>query len=365
MMEPLRAEDPRQVGRYRLEARLGVGGMGRVYLGFSPAGRAVAVKVIHPELARDQAFLARFRGEVTAARQVGGVHTAPVIDAGYDEDLPWLASALVAGPSLAEAVTAGGRLLKPPCGGLALDWWKRWRWSMPPGWFTVTSNLPTSCWPLRGLVERCMVKEPAARPALTELMETIAARPASDRATSAASFWPAALTEFISSYQARLAAGTPIGSQSGEGTDHKPTYHPTEAVADRAVLTRGRAPPRSHHGWSGRFPPAKGRDTTSRSALPARRWPSPQATSADRTPGCPSGMPRSGAGLKPLPTPILVASGWSLSALTGRPLPPGTPIRASICGIPQPLSTITFPKPSVWASDLPWTPQNGDRRASR
>ena len=40
-MEPLRPEDPRQVGRYRLEARLGAGGMGRVFLGFSPAGLPV------------------------------------------------------------------------------------------------------------------------------------------------------------------------------------------------------------------------------------------------------------------------------------------------------------------------------------
>ena len=48
-MEPLAAGDPRQTGPYRLQGRLGAGGMGRVFLGFSPAGRAVAVKVVHPE----------------------------------------------------------------------------------------------------------------------------------------------------------------------------------------------------------------------------------------------------------------------------------------------------------------------------
>jgi serine/threonine protein kinase len=69
-MEPLRAEDPRQVGRYRLVARLGAGGMGQVFLGFSPAGRPMAVTVVHPELARDRAFLGRFRQEVAAARRV-------------------------------------------------------------------------------------------------------------------------------------------------------------------------------------------------------------------------------------------------------------------------------------------------------
>jgi Protein kinase domain len=112
-MDPLGEGDPRWVGRYRVQARLGSGGMGRVYLAFSPGGRAVAVKVIHPELARDPAFLARFRQEVAAARKVSGVYTAPVIDAsGGDEDPPWLATAFVPGPSLADAVAERGPL--PP-----------------------------------------------------------------------------------------------------------------------------------------------------------------------------------------------------------------------------------------------------------
>src|SRR5260370_10430446 len=108
-MEPLRAEDPRQVGRYRLEARVGSGGMGQVFLGFSRAGRPTAVKVVHPELARDHAFLSRFRQEVAAARKVSGAYTAAVVDAG-DGDLPWLATTLVVGPSLADAVEQLGPL---------------------------------------------------------------------------------------------------------------------------------------------------------------------------------------------------------------------------------------------------------------
>jgi serine/threonine protein kinase len=56
--------------------------MGCVYLGSSPAGRVVAVKLIHPELAHDEAFRDRFRREVAAARQVSGAYTAPVVDAG-------------------------------------------------------------------------------------------------------------------------------------------------------------------------------------------------------------------------------------------------------------------------------------------
>ena len=107
-MEPLAAGDPRQVGGYRLRARLGAGGMGQVFLGYSPAGRAVAVKVIHRQLATDPEFRTRFRREVAAARAVSGAYTAPVTAAGPDDDPPWLATVFVPGPSLAEAVAAAG-----------------------------------------------------------------------------------------------------------------------------------------------------------------------------------------------------------------------------------------------------------------
>jgi peptide/nickel transport system substrate-binding protein len=83
--------------------------MGRVFLGFSPAGRPVAVKLVHPELARDQAFLSRFKHEVANARRVSGAYTAPVVDAG-DGELPWFATALVVGPSLADTVERLGPL---------------------------------------------------------------------------------------------------------------------------------------------------------------------------------------------------------------------------------------------------------------
>jgi outer membrane protein assembly factor BamB len=105
---PLAADDPRQVGRYRIVARLGHGGMGRVYLGRSPGGRAVAVKVVRPELAEDPAFRRRFDREVRAARRVTGFFTAAVVDADPDGDPPWLATAYVPGLSLAEAVAEHG-----------------------------------------------------------------------------------------------------------------------------------------------------------------------------------------------------------------------------------------------------------------
>jgi hypothetical protein len=68
----------------------------------------VAVKVIRPELAEDPKFIRRFRDKVDAARRVSGFYTAPVVAAGTDEELPWLATAFVPGPSLDEVTTMHG-----------------------------------------------------------------------------------------------------------------------------------------------------------------------------------------------------------------------------------------------------------------
>jgi eukaryotic-like serine/threonine-protein kinase len=110
MMHELQPGDPGLIGPYRLRRRLGAGGMGQVYLGLSPGGRAVAVKVIRADLAQDPEFRARFRREIAVARKVSGLFTAPVIDADVDGPVPWLATEYVSGPSLADAVSEHGPL---------------------------------------------------------------------------------------------------------------------------------------------------------------------------------------------------------------------------------------------------------------
>ena len=117
-MYELAPGDPELIGPYRLRGRLGAGGMGRVYLGLSPGGRSVAVKVIRADLAQDAEFRARFQREVAVARTVSGLFTAPVIDADVDGPVPWLATAYVPGPSLADAVSQHGPL--PAASVLAL-----------------------------------------------------------------------------------------------------------------------------------------------------------------------------------------------------------------------------------------------------
>ncbi|MDQ1023581.1 putative Ser/Thr protein kinase [Streptomyces umbrinus] len=108
--QPLEDGDPRIVGGYRLVARLGSGGMGRVYLSHTPGGRAVAVKVIRPELAENAEFRKRFQAEVAAASRVHGLYTAPVVDSDTEGSVPWCATAYVPGPSLADAIRDHGPL---------------------------------------------------------------------------------------------------------------------------------------------------------------------------------------------------------------------------------------------------------------
>ncbi|SCK05269.1 Serine/threonine protein kinase [Streptomyces sp. WMMB 714] len=107
-MRALEPGDPRSVGDYRLSCRLGAGGMGEVFLGISPGGRRVAVKLVHAELVRQPEFRSRFRREVLANRLVSGAYTAPVLDADPDAPAPWLATSYVPGPSLRQAVTDQG-----------------------------------------------------------------------------------------------------------------------------------------------------------------------------------------------------------------------------------------------------------------
>jgi serine/threonine protein kinase len=78
----------------------------------------VAVKVIRSNLAEDAGFRARFAREVSAARKVGGLFTAAVVDADVEGPVPWLVTAYVPGNSLSDAVERQGPL--PEASVLAL-----------------------------------------------------------------------------------------------------------------------------------------------------------------------------------------------------------------------------------------------------
>ncbi|MGW4234132.1 protein kinase domain-containing protein [Streptomyces sp. NPDC004980] len=106
----LRAGDPVEIGGYPLEARLGSGGMGTVFLGRTSSGRPVAIKLIHQQFAGDEEFRIRFRQEVAAARRVSGAFTAAVVDAAPEADQPWMATTYIEGHTLAQRIAAEGPL---------------------------------------------------------------------------------------------------------------------------------------------------------------------------------------------------------------------------------------------------------------
>jgi serine/threonine protein kinase len=111
--------DPARVGRYRLTARLGSGGMGVVYLGAARDGSQVAVKVLRPELAEDPEFRARFSREVTPLTRVKGMCTVRVIEADTQAQRPFLVTEYIDGPALSDYISAHGTLEAEMLYGLA------------------------------------------------------------------------------------------------------------------------------------------------------------------------------------------------------------------------------------------------------
>ncbi|MFI6158147.1 protein kinase [Kitasatospora sp. NPDC051170] len=104
MGESLQPGDPRQLGGYYLDGRLGAGGQGVVYEGYDAHGRRVAVKVLR---AVDEEDRARLRREIHAWRKVEPYCTTRVLEADLDGAVPYVVSEYVAGPDLRRAVNPG------------------------------------------------------------------------------------------------------------------------------------------------------------------------------------------------------------------------------------------------------------------
>lgn len=98
------------VGPYKIESLIAEGGMGRVYRAIGPEGEEVALKLVKPELARDQVFRRRFDREVRVAQQVTHPRVVSVLASGEQDGIPYLAQTFIRGGTLADKIEKEGRL---------------------------------------------------------------------------------------------------------------------------------------------------------------------------------------------------------------------------------------------------------------
>ncbi|MEV0589641.1 serine/threonine-protein kinase [Nonomuraea sp. NPDC050310] len=107
-LQPLGGSDPARLGGYELAGVLGRGGQGAVYLGVSPTGERVAVKLLHAHLASDATAQRNFLREVETARQVEEFSTARVLAVGLAGGQPYVISQYVPGESLEALIRREG-----------------------------------------------------------------------------------------------------------------------------------------------------------------------------------------------------------------------------------------------------------------
>ena len=102
-----------QLGKYEIQAELGKGGMGIVYLGYDPLlDRQVAIKVLAPHLVWEEGFVARFLREARAAARIKHPNIVTIHDVGQEEDQFYFVMEYLAGQTLAEYIRERGAL--PP-----------------------------------------------------------------------------------------------------------------------------------------------------------------------------------------------------------------------------------------------------------
>jgi eukaryotic-like serine/threonine-protein kinase len=98
-------------GRYRLDSKLGSGGMSTVYLAMDEVlDRPVAIKLLHREISEEADQLERFRREARAAARLSHPNLVGVIDAGEDDGRPYIVFEYIKGRTLKRRLQEEGRL---------------------------------------------------------------------------------------------------------------------------------------------------------------------------------------------------------------------------------------------------------------
>ena len=97
--------------RFRLEEKIGSGGMSTVYRAWDPTlERWVAIKLMHRDISEEPDQLERFRREARAVARLSHPHVVTVIDFGEDEGTPYIVLEYVEGETLKERIRRMGRL---------------------------------------------------------------------------------------------------------------------------------------------------------------------------------------------------------------------------------------------------------------
>jgi hypothetical protein len=109
--DALQPQPNRRLGGYEILKSLGQGGMGAVYLARQVSlDREVALKVMHPNVARNPTFLARFLREALAAAKLVHPHVVQIYDVGEDSGVRYYSMELVRGASLGQVLKKKGRV---------------------------------------------------------------------------------------------------------------------------------------------------------------------------------------------------------------------------------------------------------------
>jgi hypothetical protein len=108
---PTELSDGDEFAGYRIERRLGRGGMGILYLAVEPGlDRRVALKLIAPEAAAEEVFAKRFAEESRIAASIEHPNVVPIYAAGEEGGVPFIAMRYVAGSDLSQRLAREGRL---------------------------------------------------------------------------------------------------------------------------------------------------------------------------------------------------------------------------------------------------------------
>src|SRR5918996_861907 len=108
--------------RFRLEEKIGAGGMSTVYRAWDPTlERWVAIKLMHRDISTDPDQLERFRREARAVARLNHPHVVIVIDAGEDDGTPYIVFEYVEGQTLKDRIRRLGRLPVPEAVAYAIE----------------------------------------------------------------------------------------------------------------------------------------------------------------------------------------------------------------------------------------------------